>query len=245
MPVAKGYGRSKNRKKRKKAAIKLLLIGCLLLLVCLFIGNHVRPVIETVAGYQAKTYATDLINNAVYEQVNQCGYTYQDLVTISRNESGQVTSIETNVYNLNQIHTSVTQSVSDVLMKMEGSPLYIPLGSLTNIAILSGRGPKIEILTVPRGTVHTQIVSSLSEAGINQTLHRLTIHITVNIAAIIPGCSSENTVELEYPLAETVIVGSVPGFYTKVVTDSSETVQDASLYSTQRVLPYEVLQESS
>lgn len=233
MPVARSYRRSRRKvRKHKKAALRLIALGLVLVGLVLFIDHQIRPQITALEQYQAKIYAVKTMNEAVTEQVESYGYTYDNLSEISRDADGQVTSIDTNIKNINLIHTGITNRVNDALSQLDMTSIWIPLGNLTNSPLLSGRGPRIEIKLMPRGYVRTQIVSSFSDAGINQTLHRLLIKVSAEIAAILPGYYTTVQVDTEYVLAETIVVGRVPENYTKVLTDSEQMLRDINDYGT-------------
>ena len=53
-------------------------------------------------------------------------------------------------------------------------------------------------------------VSDFSQAGINQTLHKLTMTVSVDVAVLVLGETSSFTINSEVVVAETVIVGDVP-----------------------------------
>ena len=53
-------------------------------------------------------------------------------------------------------------------------------------------------------------VSDFQQAGINQTLHQLTMEVSVDVAVLVLGDTSGFTVTSEVVVAETVIVGDVP-----------------------------------
>ena len=63
------------------------------------------------------------------------------------------------------------------------------------------------------GNVTTDFESELSEAGINQTKHRINLNTQVNVAAIIPGYPVNTNIKTNLTIAETVIVGEVPKVY--------------------------------
>ena len=56
-------------------------------------------------------------------------------------------------------------------------------------------------------------VSKFSQAGINQTLHQLTMVVSVDVAVLVLGQTSSFTVNSEVVVAETVIVGDVPSTF--------------------------------
>ena len=55
--------------------------------------------------------------------------------------------------------------------------------------------------------------SNFSQAGINQTLHQLTMVVSVDVAILVLGQTSNFTVNSEVVVAQTVIVGDVPNMF--------------------------------
>ena len=79
--------------------------------------------------------------------------------------------------------------------------------------ILSGRGPDIPIKMSTVGNVETDLVSQFSEAGINQTLHRIYLNVNCKVTILTPFDSIEETITNQVLLAEAVIMGEVPSTY--------------------------------
>ena len=52
--------------------------------------------------------------------------------------------------------------------------------------------------------------SNFTEAGINQTLHQLTMNVSVEVAVLVLGKAESFTVSSQVVVAETIIVGHVP-----------------------------------
>ncbi len=230
MPVSRSYKVNKTaRAKKRKRAIRCIAIGLLLLAPLWLFQWKIRPIIQVMGTNEAKLYATNLINEAVQKEIYNSAYDYNDLIHIQYNSAGQISSIQANTIQINRLHTSITAAVNNSLAMLPITKLYISVGNFFNMPFFANRGPKISIQVLPQGNLHTQVISSLNDAGINQTIHRLTYHLSVSVTNIIPGCSSQAQIDLDYPLAETVIVGSVPNFYAKVLSDKTESVsQDKS-----------------
>ncbi len=89
----------------------------------------------------------------------------------------------------------------------------IPAGNLTGISLLMGRGPKIpvEIITLTSSSIGFQ--NSIVTAGINQTKHQITLQVNVDIDVLVPWGSKSTHVSTDVLIADTVIVGQVPGTY--------------------------------
>jgi hypothetical protein len=63
------------------------------------------------------------------------------------------------------------------------------------------------------GHANAEVVSDLSEAGINQTVYSVSLQLEVELLLLLPGGTEQVTVRNVVPLAETVLVGDVPTQY--------------------------------
>ena len=87
------------------------------------------------------------------------------------------------------------------------------LSGLVGSELFSGIGPKIPIRFQPVSITHVDITHSFEEAGINQTIHTITLLVSVDIEILLPLAHSFITVQSEMPIAQTLIVGTVPQAY--------------------------------
>ena len=88
----------------------------------------------------------------------------------------------------------------------------IPLGSLTGSYMLAGKGPYIRIRICPAEKASVELKSCFESAGINQTKHRISAIVTVEIESSLPIYSFETEVSFEFLLAENVLIGDVPEY---------------------------------
>jgi len=79
--------------------------------------------------------------------------------------------------------------------------------------ILSGRGPNVPIKMATVGNVETDLVSQFSQAGINQTLHRIYLNVSCKVTILTPFDSIEQEITNQVLIAEAVILGDVPDTY--------------------------------
>ena len=96
---------------------------------------------------------------------------------------------------------------------MDSTDLGIPLGSLILPEFLSGKGPDIPIQILSIRNSDASFSNNFSEAGINQTLQQLTMHVQVDVTVLVLGETRSFTVSSEVVVAETIIVGQVPQTY--------------------------------
>ena len=82
-----------------------------------------------------------------------------------------------------------------------------------DLDILWGLGPTLKVHAMTVGTVDGEFFSEFTSAGVNQTLHRICLKLTVPLTLMLPGGAVETVSETELCVAETVIVGQVPQAY--------------------------------
>ena len=63
------------------------------------------------------------------------------------------------------------------------------------------------------GTVETDLRSEFTEAGINQTLHRIYLEVKCNVNILTPYKTIKETIYNQVLLVEGVIIGNIPDTY--------------------------------
>lgn len=217
-------------KKRKLQALKMLTVGVALLLVVMMLDSRVRPMIQTMAAYQAQLLATRAINDAVMNVISEEEVVYNTIIDIAHGNDGDVASISTDMITMNRLKAQITNKVTDYLMQNPKDTLYIPAGTLLGSDLLSGRGPDVEIKVLPVGSVHSEIYNNFSAAGINQTLHQIMLSIEADISAVMPFYTVKTKVHTNICIAETIIVGKVPASYTDINGDMSDLLDQFNNY---------------
>lgn len=219
-----------NIRKKHKIGIKLIGLALFLSGIFLLVDIRIRPIIEQTAAYRSKVLATRIINDAICTQLEDEYFDYDNLVTITYNTDNTISSIESNMVNINRIKAKITKSVNNELSCIDEHDLSISLGTVSGFEMFYNQGPLIPVKVQPQGYVETTLISSFESAGINQTLHRIIVEIKTDISAIIPGYTSSTTVETQFVMAETVIVGSVPTTYTHVISGSEDLISQINDY---------------
>lgn len=216
-------------------SFKALIFSLIVFVVLGLFDYMIRPIIKTVSEHEAHRACMKVINNALYDEISANKPKYSDLVSISSDEQGIVTAVETNTYSANVYKTRVINRVIDSFGKIESETADINVGTLLNMPLLAGTGPKIEFKTVPTGKVSAEFLHSFTSAGINQTRHRLSVQITVSVTVIASGYKNEFDVPCEFLIADTVIVGKVPEAYTDIHDDESSTISKINDYSAESI----------
>ena len=96
-PVPPGiYYRKKRRRRKIAAVVSCLLLLCVLLAV--YFQHNVTKVLISVSEATMRAHTTVAINDAVYYTLSD-GVRYEDLVTVERNDAGEVTALSADSLN--------------------------------------------------------------------------------------------------------------------------------------------------
>lgn len=118
-----------------------------------------------------------------------------------------------NIITVNAITSDVALKIQEELDNYQNDELYIKLGTFTGSKILTGRGPKVPIKMSTIGNIETDLISTFSQSGINQTLHRIYLSVSCNVTILTPYNTIEENITNQVLLAEAVIIGNVPETY--------------------------------
>lgn len=230
-----GLQKQKNEKRRRFA--KIVVFALFLLLSCVLIYNlQILPVLFPLAKAKCTTELTDAVHRIVRARMQSDSDGYADFVRLHFGEDGSVASVETNTPRLAKLSGDVVGDVTNALTH-ERMTVRIPLGSLSGSALLSGKGPDVRVKLAVSQKITCAVRGDFTESGINQTLHRVFLRVTVEVCALLPGAVQTFSVPTDVCVAETVIIGKVPEAYTRIdrfASDVTETeIDDISDYGAQ------------
>ena len=189
--------------------IILTLAGALFMLL----RGQYHDVAASLARTQVMNVTSDLINDAIDRQIEEGSIAYDRMVYFEKDLEGRITALKTNMGLVNRLKTDTLNRINDEIMALDSDHIGIPMGSLILPELLAGKGPRINIRVLSIRNSEADFESRFSEAGINQTLHQLTLMVSVDVAVLVLGKTEHFTVESEVVVAETVIVGTVPDTY--------------------------------
>lgn len=169
--------------------------------------------IRALARTQVTNATSDLINDSIDAQIANGEIRYDRIIYFEKDLDGRITALKTNMSQVNRLKTGILNLINDEILALDTSDIGIPLGSLILPEIFAGRGIQIPVEIISIRNSDASFSSSFSEAGINQTLHQLNMHICVDISVLVLGRSESFTVSTQVVIAETVIVGDVPETY--------------------------------
>ena len=200
---------SPGRVRRNRAALSLLLILFLLILFLACAAAYLRSVSTDIAVSDASDMVSVRINDAIAALMRESDYSGDYFVSFEKGSGGEVTAISCNMARINALSAQILDRVVNVTENYTAT-VRIPLGNLTGVSLLMGRGPKIPVEIITLTSSHVGFTNSLVTAGINQTKHQITLRVIVDIDVLVPWGSESTQVETEVLIADTVIVGRVP-----------------------------------
>lgn len=193
---------------------KLMVICLTFMVICtaVLIWFRVRyhDAICSLAQTQVRNTASDLINDSIDEQIERGNMHYDRIVYFEKDLEGRITALKTNMAEVNRLKTDILNLVNDEILAIDTSELSIPLGNLILPELFSGKGPGLPVKIIAIRNSDGSFQSSFTEAGINQTLHKLTMEVVIDVSVLVMGRSSDFTVVSHVVVAETVLVGQVP-----------------------------------
>lgn len=221
----------RSKKSRSSVFLRRFLFSVFaLILAILFVDMKIRPVVKTVAQYQGSKITSSAINKSVKDAISKSDVDFENLVSISYNNSGDISSVKTNIKEIDRLQSEISLSVNSSMDEISDDCIEIPLGTFSGISLLNGRGPVFKFKIKPVGFVSTQLKSEFISAGINQTLHKITLNVGTSATAVVPGVNADFDVNFTYVVAETVIVGKIPESYTYVTGDERDSLTKTNDY---------------
>ena len=198
-------------------AIAISSIILLFAVVVVYIRFVVTPVVKTVAEEKVRALTVSTVNAAV-TSVLEDEPSFVDMVEYGHDANGDLNSIKINATRVNAVIQRSVQKTQNGLSDMISSGVNIPVGSVSGITFLSGKGPSLNVAVIPVGSVDARLRSEFSEIGINQTIHKIYLSLDSTIKIIIPGAGNTIKSSSEVLLVESVIIGKVPDTYLNATT---------------------------
>ena len=195
--------------------LRILIIVILILsigILFLFRWKFNQPMRE-LAQAQVVNATSDLINDAIDKQIEAGDIQYDRIVYFEKDLNGEITALKTNMSEVNRLKTNTLMIINDEILALDQSDLGVPIGSIFLPEFFSGKGITIPVQIMAIRNSDAYFESHFTQAGINQTLHRLNMCVLVDVSILVLGRSATFTVSSEVVVAETVVIGDVPNTF--------------------------------
>ena len=231
---------------KKSNLIILIIIGIILSIffTMKFINMKVNPVLIDFAELESRKLASIVINNAISQNITQ-NIDVDELFLITRDNDGNIKTMDFNPITVNKILTQTTTSVqnnlkyieqgrlelleidSKVLLDYDSNNLKqgiiyeIPSGVVFGNSFLANVGPKIPVRFSLVGDIISNINTKITDYGINNALIEVNIVLELSEQVILPFVTNKIKIETTIPVALKLIQGSVPNYYLNGINQNS------------------------
>lgn len=204
-------------RKRKKPSFRFRLLFPLLLffLILFLLNTYFTPILTDLACVALETGIERIITEALSAELSKNHILFSDIVRLSYKEDGTVSALQADTKRLVSLRTSLLRAILSSLDKEGALTVLIPYSSLFGFNFLPSDKTFPVSIRLTKG-VNAYFFSEFLERGINQTLHRITFTVSVTVLLLVPQKNQERTVSRHFPMAETVLLGTVPDAYTKI-----------------------------
>lgn len=207
---------------RKKRFLRTVLFLIVLLIVLLslsvaLLSVNMRPAMAALAIARIRSVAARAMNDAILESMGD-ETNYARLIQVHES-SERVYMLQANTHKMNILAADCTEAAQERIAQMGDQGISIPIGTITGISFLAGKGPSLKVTFSPAGSVQSEFNSEFVSSGINQTLYRVNLLLTASVRLVMPGVSETIFVRAEAAIAESIIVGDVPEVYTNVASE--------------------------
>lgn len=199
-------------KRRLKKFLHIAIIISVITFVLYYFQYIVNPVIYSVSEGQVRMGTIRAVNNAIAEVVANVNI-YDSLCNIITDEEGNVAMVSANALRINNLTKELIKVSQEKIEKLVLDTVKIPLGNFSGIPLLSGFGPQIKLRVVPMGSMSCYFVSEFTQAGINQTNHRIYVNFESYVNLVMPLESRQIETKSQVLICECIIVGKVPNVY--------------------------------
>ena len=197
---------------KRRLVTALFFLALTALLIFIYFQRNVTRVLISISEATMRASTTVAVNDAVYYTLSD-EMRYEDLVTIERDNTGNIVAVAANPLKINKIARDTASISQSNLKNLSLNGIPVPLGALTGIEAFAGLGPSIHFRIIPVSSVSCGFSSTFESVGINQTKHSIYLNVIADISIVMPSRTENFAVTTDVLVGESVIVGSVPDAY--------------------------------
>ena len=205
-------------------------------LLIYLLGRKINDKIFLISEIEVSKISKTVINESVNKTISD-NVDISELFHIEKDNSGNIQMIDFDSQVVNEMLDVVNENVKKYFIELEngkssivdvknnlitntaivsskqGIIFEIPIGMVSNNAFLSNVGPKIPVKVSLSGEMESNIKTEIEEYGINNSVLKIIINVTVSEQIILPLVSKKITVDNDVPIAIKMIQGQIPNYY--------------------------------
>ncbi len=197
--------------KKKSKGIKALFFALFLLIFFTLYSFSNKMLIEIGVS----TYS-GMLSSASYYALSKAlepNFNFGNYFQIEKNNNGDVSMILTNSYEFNLLSNKIVDGVTEYFNDKLSDGVEVPIGVFTGIGLFSGFGKKVKMPLITISSIRCDILSTFTEAGINQTKHSLIINIIPEVFVVTRFSTKDLKEQISVLVYENIIVGKIPNTY--------------------------------
>ena len=195
----------------KKSFVLFLIFFVIFIILSIIFLKKVAPIIKVACDSTAKSIGVKITEETVGELIQDVKY--ETLMNLTYNREGKIIAISANIVELNKLSSQIAYKIQEKLNNLGKVTIKVPMGEILGLSIFSGYGPDINIKLVPMGNIETKFNSEFKAEGINQTKHTIYMNINCIVTVVAPFIGDTVTCNSTLTIAETIIIGEIPGTY--------------------------------
>lgn len=198
-------------KKKRRNFFCFFSILTIFSLLFYFIFIKFTPLFYDLSTEKVYALVFEIINQSIFDNLENIGG--NSLIQYQYNTKGEINAVNANVVIMNKLNNEISTEIIQKLSALENIYVQVPIGSILGTNFLSGVGPQIPIKIIPLSTFGTEYRTEFTSSGINQTRHKIYIKVNCDLNVLSNISSEIQTINIEIPIAETIIIGNVPTTY--------------------------------
>ncbi|MBR2384569.1 MAG: sporulation protein YunB [Clostridia bacterium] len=198
--------------KKSKKKLKLFSFTVSVIMLSCFLYFSSNRILENLALESFDS----LISSASYNAINKIlvdGYDYKSLIDVSTNSQGEIVMITTDSVKVTSMASLAATNTYNYLKNYTNCGVDVPIGAFTGIKLISGFGKTVKMRLIAVSSVNCEIVSSFTDAGINQTRHTITINIVSTVTLVTKTSNKVVSDKISILVYDNLIIGKVPEVY--------------------------------
>ena len=204
------FRRLRLRFRPRRPGLLLLLIPALLLALGCYLRLSWLPTVRELVAMEVDNETSNLINEAVDAYLAGQPLRYEDLMRLEYAADGSVSAARIELGAVNRMKSVLLRELDRRVPARVREKVEIPLGNTVLPALFSGHGGSLPVRVVNLRSTNAELESAFAAAGVNQTLHSLSLRVEVELLLLTPAGFLRRQVTCTVPIAQTILLGEVP-----------------------------------
>ena len=201
-------------KRRRRRIILFIILPCVIVSLIIYFYSEISKNFIDLSQEKVYSACFNLINSIISDKISEIGA--ENIIDYKYDNNGSLIAVNANVVAMNILNTKIAEEIVNKLSALDNLYVKVPLGSFFSSNIFAAFGPDIPIRILPLSIVHTEYSTEFTSTGINQTQHKIFIKINCTVGVLSSLSSRTQEINIEIPIAETIIIGNVPQTFFQV-----------------------------